>query len=64
MNKYPNLIVRTENAWAICLDDSSIVKTLRLGEALEFVRVTQVEVVDQNGEHLEVRYCDVLKVEV
>jgi hypothetical protein len=64
VGKYPNLVVRHENVWAICTEGSSIVKTLRLGEALEFVRVTQVEVVDQNGEHLEVRYCDVLKVEV
>jgi hypothetical protein len=64
VNKYPNLIVRTENAWAICLDDSSIVKTLRLGEILEFVRVTQVAVRDANGESLEVRYTDVSKTEI
>jgi hypothetical protein len=63
VSKYPNLVVRHENVWAICLDDSSIVKTLRLGEVLEFVRVTQAEVVDEQGERLEVRYCDVLKLE-
>jgi hypothetical protein len=36
---------------------------LNLGEVLEVVRVTQVEVEDEKGEHFEVRYTDVSKQE-